>query len=101
MPREVGDIKQFIEICRREDASESDQTTNNGQTTRIEAYLTPTADARIKKSKKTSLTKFKVRCRRNLYTLVLKDSDKADKLKQSLPPNLTCTEVSKKNKKTA
>ena len=45
------------------------------------------ADARIKKSKKTSLTKFKVRCKRNLYTLVLKDSDKADKLKQSLPPS--------------
>ncbi|EPE10413.1 60s ribosomal protein l38 [Ophiostoma piceae UAMH 11346] len=79
MPREVGDIKQFIEICRREDAS----------------------DARIKKSKKTSQTKFKVRCKRNLYTLVLKDSDKADKLKQSLPPNLTCTEVNKKIKKTS
>ncbi|CAK7242978.1 MAG: 60S ribosomal protein L38 [Sporothrix thermara] len=79
MPREVADIKQFIEICRREDAS----------------------DARIKKSKKTSLTKFKVRCKRNLYTLVLKDSDKADKLKQSLPPNLSCTEVSKKAKKSA
>lgn len=30
--------------------------------------------------------KFKVRCHRFLYTLVLKDSEKADKLKQSLPP---------------
>ncbi|EFX04139.1 60S ribosomal protein [Grosmannia clavigera kw1407] len=79
MPREVGDIKQFIEICRREDAS----------------------SARIKKSKKTNVTKFKVRCKRHLYTLVLKDSDKADKLKQSLPPTLTLTEVTKKEKKTA
>lgn len=44
--------------------------------------------ARIKKSKKTNVTKFKVRCKRHLYTLVLKDSDKADKLKQSLPPSM-------------
>lgn len=32
--------------------------------------------------------KFKVRCSRFLYTLVLKDSEKADKLKQSLPPGM-------------
>lgn len=42
--------------------------------------------ARIKKSKKTNQIKFKVRCTKNLYTLVLKDADKADKLRQSLPP---------------
>lgn len=45
--------------------------------------------ARIKKTKtgeKQTQTKFKVRCHRHLYTLVLKDSDKAEKLKQSLPP---------------
>ena len=47
------------------------------------------AAARIKKSKKgaTTQTKFKVRCYRYLYTLVLKDADKAEKLKQSLPPS--------------
>lgn len=50
--------------------------------------LTEKTAARIKKSKKTSQTKFKVRCKRHLYTLVLKDSDKADKLKQSLPPSM-------------
>ncbi|OJD32748.1 60s ribosomal protein l38 [Diplodia corticola] len=77
MPSEVSDIKQFIEICRRKDAS----------------------SARIKKSKKNSQTKFKVRCHRYLYTLVLKDSDKAEKLKQSLPPGLTITDVPKKNAK--
>ena len=43
--------------------------------------------ARIKKSTKTSNIKFKVRCNRYLYTLILKDSEKADKLKQSLPPS--------------
>jgi large subunit ribosomal protein L38e len=42
--------------------------------------------ARIKKNKVTNQTKFKVRCQKYLYTLVLKDSDKAEKLKQSLPP---------------
>lgn len=29
----------------------------------------------------------KIRCKRYLYTLILKDSDKADKIKQSLPPS--------------
>ncbi|KAK8216684.1 60S ribosomal protein L38 [Zalaria obscura] len=75
MPSEISDIKQFIEICRRKDAS----------------------SARIKKNQ--SQTKFKVRCTRYLYTLVLKDSDKAEKLKQSLPPGLTITETPKKNLK--
>jgi len=77
MPQEVSDIKQFIEICRRKDAS----------------------SARIKKDKKRNNVKFKVRCQRYLYTLVLKDLDKAEKLKQSLPPNLEIAEVGKKNKK--
>ena len=63
------------------------------------------------------MTKFKVRCKKNLCTLVLKDADKADKLKQSLPPGtssrlcaqtnlgliilagLTVTEVPVKDKK--
>lgn len=45
------------------------------------------AAARIKKNKNTQQIKFKVRCQRFLYTLVLKDSDKAEKLKQSLPPS--------------
>ncbi|AEO62677.1 3e50d281-0aa9-4067-a56c-9f4e46c4d281 [Thermothielavioides terrestris] len=76
MPQEIGDIKKFIEICRRKDAS----------------------SARIKKNKKTQQIKFKVRCRRFLYTLVLKDSEKAEKLKQSLPPNLQIKDVPKRNK---
>jgi hypothetical protein len=31
-------------------------------------------------------TKFKVRCSRYIYTLSLDDADKAEKLKQTLPP---------------
>lgn len=44
------------------------------------------AAARIKKNTKANNIKFKVRCHRFIYTLVLKDTDKAEKLKQSLPP---------------
>ena len=44
--------------------------------------------ARIKKNRKTNQIKFKVRCKRNLYTLTLKDTDRAEKLKQSLPPGM-------------
>lgn len=46
----------------------------------------PLTAAAIKKNRKSNQIKFKVRCHRYLYTLVLKDADKADKLKQSLPP---------------
>ncbi|KAH7033445.1 ribosomal protein L38e [Microdochium trichocladiopsis] len=77
MPQEIADIKQFIEICRRKDAS----------------------SARIKKNKKTNQSKFKVRCSKKLYTLVLKDSDKVEKLKQSLPPNLQIKEIGVVSKK--
>ncbi|TGO74471.1 hypothetical protein BELL_0280g00120 [Botrytis elliptica] len=78
MPREITDIKSFLEICRRKDAS----------------------SARIKKNVgKTSDIKIKVRCQKYLYTLVLKDLEKAEKLKQSLPPNLTIAETPKKNQK--
>ncbi|KAF2015699.1 ribosomal protein L38e [Aaosphaeria arxii CBS 175.79] len=77
MPSEVSDIKQFIEICRRKDAK----------------------SACIKKNKPSNNIKFKVRASRFVYTLVLKDADKAEKLKQSLPPGLTITDVGKKNPK--
>lgn len=47
--------------------------------------------ARIKKTKPATpggkfQTKFKIRCSRYLYTLSLDDPDKAEKLRQSLPP---------------
>lgn len=106
MPQEVSDIKQFIEICRRKDASctsclfspllfllhRVDTVEEDGKRAIREheekARLTTQAQtaARIKRNRKSQQIKFKVRCHRYLYTLVLKDSDKADKLKQSLPP---------------
>jgi len=38
-------------------------------------------------------TKFKLRCSRFLYTLVITDSEKAEKLKKSLPPGLQVKEL--------
>lgn len=43
--------------------------------------------------------KFKVRCSKYLYTLVVTDKEKADKLKQSLPPDLAVKELGKTGKK--
>lgn len=61
-PKQIEEIKEFLLTARRK-------------------------DARSVKIKKTGdVTKFKVRCSRYLYTLCVTDSDKADKLKQSLPP---------------
>ena len=40
----------------------------------------------VKIKKNAENTKFKVRCSRFLYTLVITDKEKAEKLKQSLPP---------------
>ncbi|KAG6837014.1 hypothetical protein H0H93_016221 [Arthromyces matolae] len=80
-PKQIRDIKEFIKITQRKDASQ----------------------ARIKKiaakaGGKTQ-TKFKVRCSRYLYTLSVDDPEKADKLQQSLPPGLTVVEVDKIEKK--
>ncbi|KAL6771352.1 RPL38 [Auxenochlorella protothecoides x Auxenochlorella symbiontica] len=69
MPRQIEEIKEFLLTARRK-------------------------DARSVKIKKTgSVTKFKVRCSKYLYTLSVTDGDKADKLKQSLPPGLHVQEL--------
>ena len=41
-----------------------------------------------KEKGRSAVTKFKIRCSKYLYTLVIKDEDKAKKLMQSLPPGL-------------
>lgn len=55
------------------------------------AWLIRSAEARIKKiaakvAGGKQQTKFKLRCSRYLYTLSVDDPEKAEKLKQSLPP---------------
>ncbi|KAJ8658089.1 60S ribosomal protein L38 [Lichtheimia ornata] len=69
MPKQIKDIKQFLEIARRKDAK----------------------SARVKKN--ADSVKFKVRCSSYLYTLVVKDKSKANKLRQSLPPALAIEEI--------
>ncbi|CAG7848981.1 SubName: Full=Probable 60S ribosomal protein L38 {ECO:0000313/EMBL:CCA67405.1} [Serendipita indica DSM 11827] len=81
MPKEIKDIKQFLEITRRKDAKSA----------RIKKTLSRIPGVKPK-------TKFKVRCSRYLYTLSLDDPEKAEKLKASLPPGLQIEEVDKPKK---
>ncbi|CAI0436573.1 unnamed protein product [Linum tenue] len=61
-PKQIHEIKDFLLTARRKDAR----------------------SVKIKRSK--DVVKFKVRCSKYLYTLCVFDNEKADKLKQSLPP---------------
>ena len=61
-PKQIHEIKDFLLTARRKDAR----------------------SVKIKRSK--DVVKFKVRCSKYLYTLCVIDAEKANKLKQSLPP---------------
>jgi len=80
MPKQVTDIKNFIEIARRKDA----------KVVRVKKTVLPS---------RSTQTKFKVRCQRFLYTLVVDDAEKAEKLKRSLPPNVKVEEIGAKKLK--
>ncbi|XP_069786270.1 large ribosomal subunit protein eL38 isoform X2 [Narcine bancroftii] len=69
MPKTIEEIKDFLLTARRKDAK----------------------SVKIKKNKDN--VKFKVRCSKYLYTLVITDKEKAEKLKQSLPPGLAVKEL--------
>ncbi|XP_068661910.1 large ribosomal subunit protein eL38z/eL38y-like [Aristolochia californica] len=69
MPKQIHEIKDFLLTARRKDAR----------------------SVKIKRNK--DVVKFKVRCAKYLYTLCVFDSEKADKLKQSLPPGLSVQEL--------
>lgn len=69
MPRQILEIKSFLVTARRKDAQ----------------------SVKIKKS--STSTKFKVRCSKYMYTLVVTDQVKAKKLESSLPPVLTKIQV--------
>lgn len=103
-PQEIKDIKKFLEYARRKDAkcrwSRNDTKRIRTRKDHADAMLcSPLTAARIKVSRKSrkdaktgltstvSQTKFKLRCSRFLYTLVMDDAGKAEKLRQSLPPS--------------
>ncbi|OAJ43108.1 60S ribosomal protein L38 [Batrachochytrium dendrobatidis JEL423] len=69
IPKQIKEIKEFLLTCKRKDAQS------------------------VKVKKTGSQHKFKVRCSKYLYTLVVTDAEKAEKLKQSLPPTLQRIEV--------
>ncbi|KAG4098499.1 ribosomal protein L38e [Neocallimastix lanati (nom. inval.)] len=69
MPKQVNELKDFLSIVRRKDAQS------------------------IKIKKNGRETKYKVRCSKYLYTYVLKDSTKAKKINQSLPPAITIKKI--------
>merc|ERR1712083_446362 len=69
MPHEITEIKDFLLKARRKDAKS------------------------VKIKKNAENVKFKVGCSRFLYTLVITDKEKAEKLKQSLPPGLQVKEL--------
>jgi len=69
MPKQITEIRQFLQIARRKDAKS------------------------VKIKKNGSSTKFKIRCSTYLYTLIMPDKSKADKLRQSLPPSLQKKEI--------
>ncbi|RLN29312.1 hypothetical protein C2845_PM05G16900 [Panicum miliaceum] len=62
LPKQIHEIKDFLLTARRKDVR----------------------SVKIKRSK--DVVKFKVRCSKYLYTLCVFDAEKANKLKQSLPP---------------
>ncbi|KAG6865800.1 hypothetical protein C0991_011603 [Blastosporella zonata] len=81
-PKQIRDIKEFIKITQRKDASQA----------RIKKIPSKVAGGKTQ-------TKFKVRCSRYLYTLSVDEPEKAEKLQQSLPPGLVVVELDKVPKK--
>mgnify|MGYP001026877024 CR=1 FL=1 len=70
MPRQVADIREFLQQARLKDAQ----------------------FVKIKKS--SASTKFKLRFATQLYTLVVADKKKAAKVKKSLPNTLKVVDIS-------
>ena len=83
MPKEIkdGDMKTFLLYLRGDDKIKS---------------IAKSITIKTKKRK----TKFKLRCPRYVYTLKIDDEKKAEKIKTSIPKEITKYEVGeKKNKK--
>ena len=70
-PKEIKDLKEFIKMMRRE-----------------KTHLPKPDKIVIKKNKKTGATKLKLRTPRYLFTHYVEDKSKAEKIMQSIPPNL-------------
>ncbi|KPV72625.1 uncharacterized protein RHOBADRAFT_17815, partial [Rhodotorula graminis WP1] len=74
-PAEVKEIKTFLEYARRKDARQVTIKKSLARNGKVGA----------------TKTKFKLRCSKYLYTFQLADAEKAEKLRQSLPPSASRT----------
>ena len=82
MPKEIkdGDMKTFLLYLRGDDKVKS---------------IAKSITIKTKKRK----TKFKLRCPRFVYTLKIDDEKKADKIKTSIPKEVTKIEINEKKAK--
>ena len=80
-PKEIKDLKEFIKLMRRE-----------------KNYLPKSDKITIKKNRKTGVTKLKLRTPKYLYTHSVDDKQKAEKIMQSIPPNLKKDQVDQHKK---
>ena len=82
MPKEIkdGDMKTFLLFLRGDDKIKS---------------IAKSITIKTKKRK----TKFKLRCPRYVYTLKIDDEKKAEKIKTSIPKEITKYEVGEKKTK--
>lgn len=71
MPREIKDIREFLNTARKETSKQ----------------------VKIKRNKKTGIYKLKVRGASYLYTFKCNDKKKVEKIRQSLPPGLKVNHV--------
>lgn len=79
MAREIKDIREFLQTARRKDAR---------KVVILRSIRKPKNQPFAPSSAGTVITKFKIRCSRHLYTLVVADKAKAQKIQGSLPPAL-------------
>ena len=88
MPKQITDIKQFLAITQRKDATSRNFFNFNSSFLKynfLKYNFFYNFISGIKVKKMTTGYKFKVRCSRYLYTLAVSDKEKAEKLRQTLP----------------
>lgn len=79
MARQITDIRDFLKIARRKDAR---------RVVVLRKTVKPKNASFYSQGGGTLVTKFKIRCSKCLYTMVIDDKAKAQKLESSLPPFL-------------
>ena len=90
MPRQITDIKEFLLTARRKDAKSVKIKKNKDN---VKFKVIEALKENISFCERLIYMHVQVRCSKYLYTLVVEDKEKAEKLKQSLPPGLQVKEL--------